>query len=732
MSSVTGERKLKILASGKGFRLLSSTLYQNKPLAMAREIIHNALDAHRAVGKEGEPFCVHIPTKAEPFFAVRDFGPSIRDEDMADVYGTYFNSTKPKNGTQFAGRLGLGTKAPFTMTNSFTVTTFLDGTKRIYTIFYGENDEPAISPPLESATTEANGLEVHVKIEPEDIAEVRKSIRAVLAFFDPMPILINDDGFARPTPPDYYLTGEDFGLRVGDVASYSYRVGGRMGYSAENAKARAIMGHIAYPIEINLLSGFPDDLTRLLKLPFDLHFPLGALEFVPSREALSYEKELTFPSMRKALRALKDKLQAAMDGQFEECPTEGAARRKYATLSGNEHYQSEVLKLLGGVNWRGQIIDGGAFSLPKGLVAYSFVEGRRRGTVSVSMVGALPAGRIHVYMDDRDKPSNKLVHAEYRDSYNARPTYMLSGPLALQQAFLARLDHVETSLTSELVQEKVQRKLAAKRLYNRTDPKLTKEGMFDYTPNMERGGFYVVLKNNEMPSDSPVTRVQWERAYVTSYKTGLFDVHQDEVLAVPATLAKLFEKHPKWKPFHAEMRERAKKLLTKAAPWLTFARYDAAQTPGLDYTRERRIEDIAPLLPSDHPFRVFRDTVYAWEFAYNEKNRNLRDLANAFGLGQGQVAAQVLDYDPKAAWEGLAERYPMLDFMIRRNPETRYDGETGEYVDGREDEAKVAAEYIALVDRSTAPQPNSNVVPMKPRERFDWRSTKTRRRAAAR
>ena len=112
----------KIQASSKAFDILSSNIYQNKVRAVVREISCNAVDAHTAAGNP-DPIKVHLPTTLEPHFSVRDFGIGLSDEDVREIFTTYFCSTKTSS-NDFVGALGLGSKSPFCLVDSFTVTSY--------------------------------------------------------------------------------------------------------------------------------------------------------------------------------------------------------------------------------------------------------------------------------------------------------------------------------------------------------------------------------------------------------------------------------------------------------------------------------------------------------------------------------------------------------------------------------------------------------------------------------
>ena len=127
------QTNFKLKADPKAFNILSDKIYTNKVKAVIREISTNAYDAHVAAGND-EPFDVHLPTDLEPWFSVRDYGTGLSHEDCMEIYTTYFHSTKTDS-NDYVGALGLGSKSPYSIADSFTVTSWFNGEKRVYSAY---------------------------------------------------------------------------------------------------------------------------------------------------------------------------------------------------------------------------------------------------------------------------------------------------------------------------------------------------------------------------------------------------------------------------------------------------------------------------------------------------------------------------------------------------------------------------------------------------------------------
>jgi hypothetical protein len=151
-----------ISSSAEFFNILSSTLYKDQILAVVREVLCNAWDAHIEAGYTDKPVEVTI---TDDKFIIKDFGRGIHKDDMGLIYGTYGNSTKKNDGQQTGG-FGLGCKAPFAYTDHFEVISCHDGVKTIYNLSKSSAQamgKPGIIPIASFPTTDT-GLQVTIRI----------------------------------------------------------------------------------------------------------------------------------------------------------------------------------------------------------------------------------------------------------------------------------------------------------------------------------------------------------------------------------------------------------------------------------------------------------------------------------------------------------------------------------------------------------------------------------------
>ena len=287
VSNVSEIGEFRIRNSAKAFNILSSGLYANKIRAIVRELSCNAVDSHIAAGKQDTPFDVHLPNTLEPWFAIRDYGTGLNHDQVTNIYTTYFESTKT-NSNEFIGALGLGSKSPFSYTDNFTVTAVKDGVKGIYTAFINEAGVPSIALMMTEDTNEPSGVEVKFAVsERYDFDKFRQEARNVYKYFNLKPVISGNS---------------DFTFELVDYESKDI-IPGVHSYKSGCSKSVAIMGNIAYPIEVPQADQSLGDLRNLLTCGLELHFDIGELDFQASREGLSYIPS-TVDAIKRKLEAL--------------------------------------------------------------------------------------------------------------------------------------------------------------------------------------------------------------------------------------------------------------------------------------------------------------------------------------------------------------------------------------------------------------------------------------------
>ena len=162
--------------------MMSATLYRNQKLAMVRETLCNAWDAHIMVDKQ-IPIEVWIDNEENVLY-IRDHGPGISHEMIGPIYGVYGASTKKNDGRQTGG-FGLGCKSPWSYTDTFEVTSCHMGKKAIYLMTKSSAEregKPGIKPIVANIPTTETGITVKIRLKQGDTVQILRLIERVLKY----------------------------------------------------------------------------------------------------------------------------------------------------------------------------------------------------------------------------------------------------------------------------------------------------------------------------------------------------------------------------------------------------------------------------------------------------------------------------------------------------------------------------------------------------------------------
>lgn len=255
--------------------ILRDTLYSDKILAVLREYGSNAWDAHRDAGIPNEPINVHLPTALEPYLAIRDFGLGLSQGDVFSIYTQYGASTK-RSSDNSVGMLGIGSKSAFAYADSFTITSWYGGMKRIYVAALDPSNKGIIDQIHEEPSDERTGVEIQVAVRQDDLDDFHERATSLFQHFTPRPTLNVDlsDAFDLSDAP-----GNAFILPEGSLY-----------HSVHNADEWvAVMGCIPYRINLMQLGD---------RLPYFLRnrggvvrLAIGEAHISASREELKYTDE---------------------------------------------------------------------------------------------------------------------------------------------------------------------------------------------------------------------------------------------------------------------------------------------------------------------------------------------------------------------------------------------------------------------------------------------------------
>ena len=268
--------------------ILRDTLYSDKILAVLREYSSNAWDAHRMIGVFDKPIKVTLPVADDPTLYIRDFGPGMSPDDVFNTYTKYGESTK--RGTNDAvGQMGIGSKSAFAYSDSFTVTSWNDGVKRVYVAVLDSTNVGEMQC-LDEEPCDPNetGVEIQVPVRPADIEEFRTRAINLFRYFDPQP----ETNIPLPKVKRDTLT---HGFISSDMNEWI-----------------AVMGCIPYRINLDQVQKELEDAGLWMpvgKIKGGLNFDIGAVDIAASREELKYSD--------RTRKAIVDKFVAMMDEHVE-------------------------------------------------------------------------------------------------------------------------------------------------------------------------------------------------------------------------------------------------------------------------------------------------------------------------------------------------------------------------------------------------------------------------------
>jgi hypothetical protein len=394
------ETAFKIKATGKAFRALSSNLYKDKILAIVRELSCNAYDAHVAAGKRDIPFDVHLPSSRECWFAVRDYGYALSPTDITSVFTVYFESTKADSNDSIGG-FGLGSKTPLSYTDEFTVTSIHKGVKRVYRVYMDESDTPTIAELSCETTAEPDGLEVKLAVSEFDAYLFCNAAKVTFEHFKPHPN-VTGNPYREAT---WGRAAEGYEPLTTTVVfeGDNYRVVER----THGAKARAIMGVVAYPISAAQVGG-GEIINEVFNGPLDIDFGIGELDVTMSREELGYSNSAKSILAERAQHIVYDITRRIL-AKFRSFQNEFEARKFYGdVVSRHTILRSQFPE--GKIPFKGQFISSGVFQFDSVDVLPSGSE-----ISLIETVATRKTPRLTTYSKASSEPRGRVFHIAARD-----------------------------------------------------------------------------------------------------------------------------------------------------------------------------------------------------------------------------------------------------------------------------------------------------------------------------
>jgi|GEM_PF-6039039 len=259
----------KVSDNAFAFRMLIRN-YSDPIKAILQEIGANCADAHSRAGKSDVPFDVSLPGMLDPHIRWRDYGISMDEDTIRNVYGVLMESDKRSSNDE-TGCFGIGSKTPLAYTDSFNICTFLNGTLSHYVVYFDEDGRLAIDVLGKFDTDEPNGVEVSFAVKKDDWSKFEERAKHVYSFYGTLPNVNGNSDFALNTDAKL-MEGKDWS--VYGTSKSSYLVMGNIGYRISNSQFQ--YGSRAYNLFNNGL---------VFKVP------VGSVSMTPSREGLEYNSD---------------------------------------------------------------------------------------------------------------------------------------------------------------------------------------------------------------------------------------------------------------------------------------------------------------------------------------------------------------------------------------------------------------------------------------------------------
>lgn len=404
------------------FGVLRNQLYSDPILAVIREYCTNAVDAHTEAGIPERPIEVSLPTSMSMVFKVRDFGLSLTDEDISDVYAFYGESTK-RSSNALIGQLGIGSKSAFAYGDNFVIVAYVDGIKSTYNAFIDASQIGQIAKLASEPTTEPNGVEISIGVREADIPTFVSKAYKLFRYFKVRPI----------------VTGADFKYEDAKaiMSGADWRVLGKSSTSI------AIMGNIGYPLEQHWTD---EKIVAALQCGIEIDFAIGDLEISASREKLQYT-DRTKKTIYDKLTRIVAEVEKGLNDRFSSCATMFDACRMYGEVM---DLSSELYALLGMVRscltYAGKRITSDTLHTDSCYVR-QYEQNWRNKQIKSIIVNKIPCKANTMLVDNDLGITTGIVNRIYNPLIlDGKNVYVVSCPTdAAKQALLAETGLVESN-----------------------------------------------------------------------------------------------------------------------------------------------------------------------------------------------------------------------------------------------------------------------------------------------
>lgn len=286
---------------------LLSKLYSKPIQTLVQEYICNGRDATREA-KTKRPLEITLPTRFVPTFSVRDYGCGLDPERIKTVFLLYGASTKRDSNSQTGG-FGIGAKSAWAYTDSFTIISYVNGTKRTY-VAHKSGGGGNLDLVNTEATKEGNGTEIQIAVKPNDIQSFRQACQRAVIFWK-----------ASETPVLKGIAADEI-EKLSNSFSFddSFTLYPSLPVSVSEYGCRLILNidGIPYTINNNVRDGGLYKLTQKVKGTIVANLSNGVVNIAPNREELIYDDRTT-KVLNDTLNQIHNKVNGYVDSELKKC-----------------------------------------------------------------------------------------------------------------------------------------------------------------------------------------------------------------------------------------------------------------------------------------------------------------------------------------------------------------------------------------------------------------------------
>jgi hypothetical protein len=235
-------------------------------------------------------------------------------------------------------------KCAFAYSDVFTVTSWQDGTKKIYTAYIDESEQGIISLLGTESSTEPDGIEISIPVKEGDYNKFKYTAQEFFKFFDPMPkgITLEKESY-------------DFQMTLTNGVKFCLPKNSRS-YSSMNPKV--VMGFVPYNIDVDNIPGISRHAKSIINRGVVIFVNIGDVDVAASRETVEYTED-TKRNLSIYIKQIVKSYGEHLAYEIQNCNSfkeAGDAFRKYQHLLND--FENHNPGFLDTVQWNGRVVDG--------------------------------------------------------------------------------------------------------------------------------------------------------------------------------------------------------------------------------------------------------------------------------------------------------------------------------------------------------------------------------------